>query len=213
MDSKVWNIFIPSNSTLRQYLPLLDPYEGLTDDKCMAIVELFKPGNGPMHGGILFDEIDIPYGLIWLQSSARIVGSTLGTIRENEIEKLYSIENLPSLLGRKILQLVFMATNGSVCIPLAYFISTGATGMWTHEIISKCIQKLHNFGISATWGCSDMFRGCTDYIRLMSSSFQNYNHTFDCTHLVKLGRNFLLDRNLMNDDCSSGFSVRDLFTL
>ena len=52
------------------------------------------------------------------------------------------------------------------------------------------------------------------YVQLMSTSLEGcYQHVFDSTHLVKLGRNVLMDRILKNDDCPIGFSIRNLFTL
>ena len=117
----------------------------------------------PLHDGILFDEIEIPYGLMWLRPSARIVGSMLGSIvvAEKEVEKLVELgDNLPDHLGKRILQLFFMSTtNGSLCIPLAFYLSTGATGKWVYSVMRECIQKLHHFRIKITWGCSDMFAG------------------------------------------------------
>ena len=66
----------------------------------------------------------------------------------------------------------------------------------------------------------EMFRhvcwlaGCLEYVQLMSTSLEGcYQHVFDSTHLMKLGRNFLMDRILKNDDCPIGFSIQNLFTL
>ena len=77
---------------------------------------------------------DEPYGLMWLKPSAQIVGSMLGSIvvAEKEVEKLVELgDHLPDHLGKRILQLFFMSTtNRSLCIPLAFYLSTGATGKW-----------------------------------------------------------------------------------
>ena len=55
IDTKLWNLFLPSASTLRQYLPLIQPYKGLDEEKCSSLVHLLR--EEPMEGGILFDEI------------------------------------------------------------------------------------------------------------------------------------------------------------
>ena len=161
----------------------------------------------------MFDEIEIPYGLIWLKSSARLIGSTFGVVAEKDIEQLNAIGDLHNHLGKKILQIFFMSSNGSVCLPLAFFLSTGTTSIWMHGIIVQCIEKLHQHGVVITWGCSDMFSGCVEYIQLVTASYPDYKHIFDCTHWVKLGRNYLLDRVLKNQDCEAGFSIWNLFTL
>ena len=160
------------------------------------------------------------YGSLAVITSANISQtalSMLGSIvAEKEVEKLVELgDHLPDHLGKRILQLFFMSTtNGSLCIPLAFYLSTGATGKWVYSVMRECIQKLHHFRIKITWGCSDMFAGCLEYVQLMSTSLEGcYQHVFDSAHLVKLGRNVLMDRILKNDDCPLGFSIQNLFTL
>ena len=66
----------------------------------------------------------------------------MGIIAEKEIEKLTSLNDVNGLLGKKILQLFFMASNGSLCVPLAFFLSTGATGKYVHGVLTESRKRL-----------------------------------------------------------------------
>lgn len=97
---------------------------------------------------------------------------------------------------------------------MAYFPTTGATGKWIFEKIHQCKKQLRAVAqVQVHWGCSDLFQGCIEYLQLMEQQHSSYKHFFDITHLVKIGRNYLLDYMLKNEDCPQGFCIQKQFPL
>ena len=99
IDSTHWNLFLPSNSILRKYLPIVDPYDDISDNHCETIVDLFESSKDPKRGGILFDEIElsqlrnqIEEELSQLQDQIEQMESCIGIVEnENMVEGTHEL--------------------------------------------------------------------------------------------------------------------------
>ena len=65
-----WRLYLPSNSTLRKHAPPVFSAEDI-DSHCSLLKELLQSQNIPKLGGLAFDEIEIRYGITYLQYSGK----------------------------------------------------------------------------------------------------------------------------------------------
>ena len=56
IDPAKWGLILPANSTLKKYLPNIEPYKKLEDNKCQLLKNLITKNNFN-DGGLTFDEI------------------------------------------------------------------------------------------------------------------------------------------------------------
>ena len=87
IDPQKWNLFVPANSTLSSKIPPWDPYEGissvwdnvmilqgLTEETIDFLLKGMKRKEVPLIGGLVFDEIEIRSGLIYLKATGQLMG-------------------------------------------------------------------------------------------------------------------------------------------
>lgn len=133
VDPALWGLFLPANSTLRNYLPPVNAYEGLNLSKLGGIKKAFGGGNVI----VSFDEIEIqkvpPVCIIWIclfvlifsktliqvlffnTSTLEAIGSTKGPIPEKDARKK-DWNNIHEELADKVTQPVFLSW-----FPYCYF--------------------------------------------------------------------------------------------
>jgi hypothetical protein len=104
---------------LWKYLPYINPYEGIQEKRCKQISQMFS-ANEIHEGGLVFDEIEIRKGLVYLTSTGRIIGLVDGNITEKQVDQFSSIQ-LEKKLATKILQVFFVSSNGKICCPPGIF--------------------------------------------------------------------------------------------
>ena len=69
-----WGLFLPAISTLKNYKPYVDPYNANISNKCKEIVKIFDQKEILKVGGLVFDEMELRHGLVYLKSTGRIIG-------------------------------------------------------------------------------------------------------------------------------------------
>ena len=115
------------------------------------------------------------------------------------------------LIAQKVCQCFFVSNCGKICIPLHYFptVSLSAKDLFSvTEYLKQCLiaEQIH-----VVWTSTDGFKGSLDYIQKKSSVCKS-SHFFDYVHMVKLGRNQLLNRQLhyQKNGIVYVFSLKDL---
>ena len=94
------NLFLPATSTLRQYLPIFDPYVGLSNEKCTIIGSFLQQQCIPLYGGLSFDEMEIQHGITYLKSTGRLIGLVHGMVAEKDVDSLP--EDVSTMLAKKV---------------------------------------------------------------------------------------------------------------
>ena len=93
-------------------------------------------------GGLAFDEIEIRAGLVYLKSSGRLIGLTDGEIQAKNIDVNDTHHNskkeLPLTLPKKVVQIIYVSTDGRISFPLAHYATTTLSGSQAFTIISAC---------------------------------------------------------------------------
>ena len=86
IDVSKWGLFLPADSTLRNYLPPVEVYTGF-DEKVIANFKEAFPKESPRKIIIAWDEIEIRYGLVWNPSTKELIGKATGPIAEKNAKK------------------------------------------------------------------------------------------------------------------------------
>jgi hypothetical protein len=63
------NLYLPSISTIKRYIPTVTPYQPLSNTTVKQIKSMLQQKNKQLVGGIVFDEIEIRGGLTYLKST------------------------------------------------------------------------------------------------------------------------------------------------
>ena len=208
-----WGLFLPSVSTLKHYKHYVRPYLNNLEEQCKNISRILL-NSSDKTGGLVFDEMEIRHGLTYLKSTGRILGLVLGELFEENIhEFLLQNEDILSLIGKTVMQVFFISTNGLVSIPIWYFLSNKTTGESVFNQIKEIVNELKKQEINITWGSSDGFTSSRQYILKMKENFNSYHHVYNYVHILKLLRNVLLNKLLHYKVSSFGFCIRDLIDL
>ena len=196
MNASSFNLHIPSLTVLKRQMPKVDPYGSreLVPSCCKSIWKMFTCliiwENQIFKGGLVFDEIEIQHGLIYLKKSGILVGLASGPLL---VESLTGSDaDYKDLIAQKVCQCFFVSNCGKICIPLHYFptVSLSAKDLFSvTEYLKQCLiaEQIH-----VVWTSTDGFKGSLDYIQKKSSVCKS-SHFFDYVHMVKLGRNQLLN--------------------
>jgi len=68
-----WALYLPGDSTLRGYLPLIRPYIRVDDEKVKDVAAACA-NLEDKRGGLVFDEIEIRAGLVYSKSTQELIG-------------------------------------------------------------------------------------------------------------------------------------------
>jgi len=191
-DPNKWCLYLPGDSTLRGLLPIIDPYQGVSDDSIELVKEFCKE-HGVKKGGIVFDEIEIRAGLTFRPSTKELIGLSQGSISEKEA-KLFRSEEIKQGLATHILQLFFVSTDGNISLPLGFFLVNSLNG---HKMFAKMrtiMTKLKQgaYPVEVEWTSSDGFRFHNTFLNSLRADVPSHLHFFDVVHILKNLRNSLL---------------------
>ena len=99
------------------------PYLCNLNHKCQQISTMFDKQQLNKFGGLVLDEME------YIKSFGCVIGLILGEIKENEVEDfIKNNQNIENLLGKSVMQIFFMSTDGSISLPFWYFLSNKTTG-------------------------------------------------------------------------------------
>jgi hypothetical protein len=212
-ECKNFNLFIPAMSTLRRNLPKVDPYSSKRHIpfKAQNLEKMFKNLKDwedlPFTGGLVYDEIEIRKGLIYLKRSNIIVGLAKGPL---DIRTLHSSNtDFSKAIAKKVCQCFFVSNCGRICMPIHFFPTTSVTATELTQQNKLLVEELSKVNINIAWTSTDGFKGSAQFDQKTPNSI----HIFDYVHMVKLGRNQLLNRMIRvkhTDGNYVHFSMKDL---
>lgn len=206
-----FNIFLPSNSTVRGRTPFVSPYEDETEAVAAKIKHMCSQrGITELEGGIVSDEIEIRYGFVYLKSSGVLVGG-IEELSVLDLDPLKPIMEYESCLAKKVCQFFFISNSGDIALPFGFYPTVAASGKWMANVIGKKIEALKRHGIHVSWGSTDGFQGSATFVRVMKERYSEYVHFFDYIHTVKGGRNSLIGRTLYRR--GSQFNMNSIYKL
>eukprot|EP00733_Pompholyxophrys_punicea_P000588 Pompholyxophrys_punicea_v1_NODE_179_length_2990_cov_78.650085.p1 type:complete len:456 gc:universal NODE_179_length_2990_cov_78.650085:2815-1448(-) len=196
-----WNIFIPADSTLRSYLPYVNPYAGITDERVTC--------------GFACDEIEIRKGLVYRN------GGLIGLadfVPEKDVQDLRGkpISSIRAKLSSHVVQIFLTSTDGVTCLPLGFLPSCGMDGTRMTKLVkhwSKILRQNINAPVELLWGSTDGFKTNHDFVEKMKKESHTYLHFFDYIHILKNIRNTICNHYVKTPDCPDGFHMTDLVTL
>jgi len=215
MNPSSFNLHMPSLSALKRQIPKVDPYisRQLVPSRCKSIWKMFARleiwENRIFKGGLVFDEIEICHGFVYLKNSQKLVGLASGPLL---VETLGELDvDYKDSISHKVCQCFFVSNCGKICLPLHYFPTVSLTSHELFEVTEYLKQCLFSERIHVVWTSTDGFKGSLDYVTKVSTVCQSY-HFFDYVHMVKLGRNQLLNRQLRYKKSNTVFvfSLKDL---
>jgi DNA polymerase III epsilon subunit-like protein len=215
MGPFLFNLHMPSLSAFQHRMPKVDPYGSrhFVPSRCKAIWKMFCRipiwENKKCKGGLIFDEIEIRHGFSYLKNSGILIGLAHGPLLVENL--LTSDVDYKDQFAQKICQCFFVSNCGKICIPIHYFPTVSLSAADLFAITEDLKQRLLVEKVHVVWTSTDGFKGSLDYIS-KKGSIQHSRHFFDYVHMVKLGRNQLLNRQLrfLRNDMYYYFSMKDL---
>lgn len=197
VDLKKFGIFLPANSTLRNYLPPVKPYSKI-DAK---VVEQVKASFPETKCALLaWDEIEIRSGLVFNPHTKELVGKWDSAIPEKGVES-HDWLNMNAQLATHVLQLFLVSLDGTASYPFAFLPMREISGQKMFEIVKSLIQTFaqtpNALRICAT--SSDAFISNQKYLDLLEKKFPGVHHFFDPLHLVKNLRNSINESEVTVD--------------
>jgi hypothetical protein len=96
-------------------------------------------------GGLVFDEMEIRCGLVYLKSSGRLIGLTDGELLEKNIDSYEPSEyeqTIAPKLAKKVLEIFYVSTDARVSLPLAHYPTIGLSGQKAFDVIQECLKEL-----------------------------------------------------------------------
>jgi hypothetical protein len=118
VDLKKWGIFLPANSTLRNYLPPVEVYGGF-DQEAIADFKKGFPADSVRKVMIAWDEIEIRYGLVWNPSKKELIGKVSGPIAEKNARSEDWV-NMAKELATHAIQFFLVSVDGAASVPIGF---------------------------------------------------------------------------------------------
>ena len=201
-----WGIFLPANSTLRNYLPPVEVYEGFKSET----IENFKKGypeNSPRKVVIAWDEIEIRFGLIWNPSTKVLIGRVDGPMAEKDA-KTANWAKMNDGLATHVMQFFLVSADGAASLPIGFHPMTAINGEKVFNIVEPLLKMLregdHALEVIAT--TSDAF---PSNATLMTKLKEKSVHIFHPLHLLKTMRNNLWNQLLSKDGVEFNLNTLD----
>jgi len=186
-----WGLFLPANSTLRNYLPPVEVYEGFKDD----VIASFKKGfpvTSKRFVMLAWDEIEIRHGLVWNASTKELIGKAVGSIAEKDAPKEDWI-HMNEQLATHVVQFFLVSLDGEFSCPIGFYVMVKVSGDKVFSIVEPLFKKLENpetgepLKIAAT--SSDAFPSNATLLEKLKGAGHQTSHIFDPLHLLKNMRN------------------------
>jgi len=150
VDPSLWGLFLPAGSTLRNYLPPVNAYEGVNMTKLEAIKETFS-GENVIIG---FDEIEIRKVCHFNPSTLEMVGAVGGPIPEKKVRETHW-EDL--VLADKVLQFFVCTIDGKKSSPLGFFPMKDLNGEKAWKLLKPIIDWYRSFVLPSSFLISIFF--------------------------------------------------------
>ena len=190
------NLACPCKRSIARRLVLHDPLQ-LHDLQPYSVGALKKLSGSASVGGLVWDEVDVRSGLIYLKHLGLLVGRVSGPVYEKEVRTLKATDIEPTL-AKKMCQFFYVASDGSVALPVAAYPTTGKEkGEWylsTFDAICDQLKRV-NPQIKITWTSTDDSPSSQDFAKRIKERNPDHVHLFDFVHLLKTLRNRL------SEDC------------
>lgn len=209
LDLKNWGIFLPGNSTLRNYLPPVEVYEGFKKEN----IENFKksfPKDSPRKVLIAWDEIEIRFGLIWNPSTKELIGRVDGSIVEKEA-KSANWAKMNDELATHVMQFFLVSADGAASLPIGFHPMTAINGEKVFKIVEPLLKQLGEGedALEVVATASDAFPSNAALISLLKTNGFTIAHIFDPLHLLKSMRNNLWNQILSKDGTEFNLNTLD----
>ena len=190
IDVSKWGLFLPADSTLRNYLPPVEVYTGF-DEKVIANFKEAFPKESPRKIIIAWDEIEIRYGLVWNPSTKELIGKATGPIAEKNAKKEDWVQ-MNKELATHVIQFFLVSVDGAASVPIGFWPMVSINGEKVFSIIRPLIMMLQagSESLSVVATASDAFPSNSKLIELLQKEYK-ITHLFDALHLVKNMRNNL----------------------
>jgi hypothetical protein len=201
-------LHLPSKSTLKCYVPVVDPYEEISTAKLDVLKPMVQSNND---GGLVFDGFEIKKQLSIDRNKDLIVGCTSPIkIGDLSLNNFYpQLEAHTADMAAEVIQVFYVGTSSRVAFPLGFF-PVLKNSKRTADLIIGAIDTLKSHGINITWTSSDGFSGSFDYEAKIKSKSLTVNHFYDYEHLLKNARNALLNANIDCPKTKTSFSLKSL---
>ena len=204
-----WGIFLPGNSTLRNYLPPVEVYEGFK----VEAIENFKQGypeNSPRKVVIAWDEIEIRYGLVWNPSTKELIGRVDGPIAEKDV-KSANWAKMNEGLATHIIQFFLISADGAASLPIGFHPMTAINGVKVFNIVEPLFKMLKDgdLGLEVIATASDAFPSNATLMTLLTKEGWKSVHIFDPLHLLKSMRNNIWNQILSKDGVEFNLNTLD----
>ena len=204
-----WGIFLPANSTLRNYLPPVEVYEGFKRET----IENFKKGypeSSSRKVVIAWDEIEIRYGLIWNPSTKELIGRVDGPIAEKDA-KSANWAKMNDGLATHVIQFFLVSANGAASLPIGFHPMTAINGEKVFNIVEPLFKMLSEgeLALEVIATTSDAFPSNTVLMSKLKDKGYKSVHIFDPLHLLKTMRNNLWNQILSKDGIEFNLNTLD----
>jgi DNA polymerase III epsilon subunit-like protein len=207
VDVKKWGLFLPADSTLRNYLPPVDVYGGFNE----AAINQFKkafPDGSPRKVLVAWDEIEIRYGLVWNPSTKELIGKVNGPIAEKSAKRENWI-GMNSELATHVIQFFLVSIDGAASVPIGFYPMVSINGEKVFNLISPLLEQLQAGpqALEVVATASDAFPSNAKLIELLKKKGFKIVHLFDPLHLVKNMRNNIFGRALTSSNIEFGLNT------
>ena len=100
-----WALYLPGDSTLRGYLPLIRPYAPINEERVREIAAACA-NLTIQKGGLAFDEIEIRAGLVFNRSTQELIGKSDEAIKVKDAAHV-SATSIQDSLATHVFQVIF----------------------------------------------------------------------------------------------------------
>jgi DNA polymerase III epsilon subunit-like protein len=200
VDMKNWGLFLPSNSTLRNYLPPVEVYSGFHPEVVKSFLSAY-PSSSPRQVMVAWDEIEIRHGLIWNASTKELLGKASGPIAEKNAQS-EDWPNMNNLLATHVTQFFLVSIDGAASVPIGFFPMVNINGEKVHKILKPLLELLRagDDPLTVVATASDAFASNKTLLDLLRRHGEKIVHVFDPLHQEKNFRNNLWNKQISSKD-------------
>jgi len=204
-----WGIFLPANSTLRNYLPPVEVYQGFK----LETIENFKrgyPESSPRKVLIAWDEIEIRFGLVWNPSTKELIGRVSGPIAERDAKSAHWAK-MNEELATHVIQFFLVSADGAASLPIGFHPMCAINGEKVFKIVESLFEILSEgeLALEVIATTSDAFPSNSTLMAKLKEKGHHSVHIFDPLHLLKTMRNNLWNQILSTDGIEFNLNTLD----
>ena len=209
INMEEWGMFLPANSTLRNYLPPVEVYEGFKKENIENFKKAFPTGS-PRKVIIAWDEIEIRYGLVWNPSTKELIGRVDGPIPEKEA-KSRNWAKMNDGLATHVIQYFLISADGAVSLPIGFHPMAAINGEKVFKLVEPLFKVLKEgeLALEVVATASDAFPSNKTLTELLNKNGYHSVHIFDPLHLLKSMRNNLWNQLLVKENIEFNLNTLD----